>query len=154
MNRLTGIICIVGAVLLAYVLIMTDFAQAGARQDYAVSVASVATGMPPASWRLDVTDDMPENDWGYWDSNVDPFAARVRPLSEFHDNYALWCTVIVHEAWHIKNQNGEHSPDPNNVLYPEFPTPTHYLYPPCKFDPLHVIMPHRPRMVRSTFDTR
>ena len=113
-------------------------ARAGYLQDAAVKIASVATGMPQSSWRLDITNDMPTDAWGYWDPNVDSHAARVRPLNVIGD-YSLWCETIVHEAWHIKNQNPEHSSDPNNVLYPDIVTPTNYIYPPCLEVP---IVPH------------
>lgn len=110
-------------------------ARAGILQDTAVRIASRATGMPSTTWRLDVTNDMPADAQGYWDQDTDPRAVRVRPLSEMDNDWTLWCMFIVHEAWHVKNQNGEHSSDPNNILYSVLYSPTDYIYPPCERAP-------------------
>lgn len=123
-------------------------AQAGVLQDRAVLIASNATGRPSTSWRLDITNDMPEDSNGFWDPNVDPYAARVRPLSALDGDYTLWCMTIVHEAWHIRNQNPYHSSDPNNILFPYFPTPTEYVYPPCREAPSGSSI-YRPAVQRS-----
>lgn len=108
-------------------------ARAGILQDRAVQVASVATGMPSTTWQLDVTPDVPDWSWGYWQSDQ-PRIAHVVPLS-FTSSYTLWCMIIVHEAWHVRNGNGDHSSDPNNILYPVLLSPTNYVYPPCKEEP-------------------
>jgi hypothetical protein len=118
----------------AIMTVLTSTARAGILQNKAVQVASIATGMPSSTWRLDITSNLPADVWGLWDPAVDPRMARVVPLSTM-GYYPWWCTIIVHEAWHIKNQNPEHSSDPNNVLYPFFPSPTFYVYPPCLEDP-------------------
>jgi hypothetical protein len=110
--------------------VISSCAHAGILQDQAVKVASESTGMQLTSWHLNVTNDLPKGENGMWDPIV-PRVANVRPLSFFLD-YQSWCTVIVHEAWHVKNQNDQHSSDPNNVLYSEFPSPTNYIYPQCR----------------------